>query len=379
MSPKRNDGLDFIRGLSVLLVLIQHWRSDGEGYPAWLKIVIAGLGNYAVHLFFVLSGYLVAGILFREYAKTGTVHPGRFLLRRGVRIYPLYYLCLALTVLLYLTLYRYLRRERPDVVLGERRGGTDLTWERVLFDAFFLPGPPGTRFQTTQAHFWTLKIEEHFYLFTALVLWLCLRPNAAHLLWILAAFALVPLAQMALRGALYQGTVAAMWGHGYGTLSFGVFLALAQHVAPASFERIARDYRWWIALPSFVAYFAHRYVPRTLPDTVPAPLRILNVMATPFVQSVLAMAVVYGFYGFATLPRFWRPLLWLGFYSYAVYLFHMHICQLFEWLRVSVPSSVGAEIGIFLAYVAASILVGYLTGAANQWLGDRVLLPRLGV
>jgi len=45
----------------------------------------------AVDLFFVLSGFSISGLLFSEYAETGTINLGRFLVRRGLKIYPAYY------------------------------------------------------------------------------------------------------------------------------------------------------------------------------------------------------------------------------------------------------------------------------------------------
>jgi peptidoglycan/LPS O-acetylase OafA/YrhL len=50
-------------------------------------------------LFFVLSGFLVSGVLFREYRIRGQIDVGRFLARRALRIYPAFYLFLAITSL----------------------------------------------------------------------------------------------------------------------------------------------------------------------------------------------------------------------------------------------------------------------------------------
>ncbi len=78
----RNRSLDVLRGLAILLVLGRH----NEYYSLWQRA-----GWIGVDLFFVLSGFLISGLLFSEYAETGTINLGRFLLRRGLKIYPAYY------------------------------------------------------------------------------------------------------------------------------------------------------------------------------------------------------------------------------------------------------------------------------------------------
>ena len=68
----RNQSLDVLRGLAILLVLGRH----NEYYGLWQRA-----GWIGVDLFFVLSGFLISGLLFSEYVETGTISLGRFLLR----------------------------------------------------------------------------------------------------------------------------------------------------------------------------------------------------------------------------------------------------------------------------------------------------------
>lgn len=75
--------LDFLRGIAILLVLMRH---------ADLFDFTTRVGWIGVDLFFVLSGFLVSGLLFKEYLKFGTIRPMRFLVRRGFKIYPIYFL-----------------------------------------------------------------------------------------------------------------------------------------------------------------------------------------------------------------------------------------------------------------------------------------------
>lgn len=91
---QRNHQLDVLRGVAVLLVLGRHIQ-----YPPQLPEPFQTLVGYwsrcgwvGVDLFFVLSGFLVSGLVFEEWKRTGGFAAGRFLIRRGFKIYPAFYL-----------------------------------------------------------------------------------------------------------------------------------------------------------------------------------------------------------------------------------------------------------------------------------------------
>ena len=79
--------IDFLRGVAVLLVVFRHIT---------LEPILLTVGWAGVDLFFVLSGFLVSNLLFQEYKQTQSVKPIRFLIRRGFKIYPLFYLIIIL-------------------------------------------------------------------------------------------------------------------------------------------------------------------------------------------------------------------------------------------------------------------------------------------
>ena len=138
--------LDFLRGIAILLVLMRH---------RYLFDFTVTMGWIGVDLFFVLSGFLVSGLLFKEYLKYGNIKPGLFLIRRGFKIYPIYYL----TYFLYLT---------PKIIKHQ----FDL--KGLLGDFFFIQTYVwgwGYAFGAT----WSLAVEEHFYFGFVLLLWLGLK------------------------------------------------------------------------------------------------------------------------------------------------------------------------------------------------------------
>ena len=88
--------LDFLRGIAILLVI-------GDHNPAWglerqlgilrLPVQLWHRGGWTgVDLFFVLSGFLIGGLLFTELIKRGRLDIKRFMVRRGFKIWPSYYL-----------------------------------------------------------------------------------------------------------------------------------------------------------------------------------------------------------------------------------------------------------------------------------------------
>src|SRR5213594_2434573 len=83
--------LDLIRCLAVLLVLGRHMTPCPRetSYLMWALTSVWGRGGWiGVDLFFVLSGFLVSGLLFREYKSREAVNATHFLIRRGFKIYP---------------------------------------------------------------------------------------------------------------------------------------------------------------------------------------------------------------------------------------------------------------------------------------------------
>jgi peptidoglycan/LPS O-acetylase OafA/YrhL len=105
-------------------------------------------GWTGVDLFFVLSGFLVSGLLFREYATTGAIRPGRFLIRRGLKIYPAFYVLFVVTLVV---------RHELAIPTG--------VWATIGEAAFLQNYHYGL-----WGHTWSLAVEEHFYILLVVAL-----------------------------------------------------------------------------------------------------------------------------------------------------------------------------------------------------------------
>src|SRR4026209_1924186 len=86
--------LDVIRFAAIVLVLFRHIEPCPREVSSVANAVTSTLargGWSGVDLFFVLSGFLVSGLIFREYKTTGDFDASRFLIRRGFKIYPAFW------------------------------------------------------------------------------------------------------------------------------------------------------------------------------------------------------------------------------------------------------------------------------------------------
>src|SRR5580700_3805244 len=100
--PKRLASLDSLRAVAILLVVGGHMPHidlpNGDVLLGLITHYWQEGGWIGVDLFFVLSGFLIGGLLFREYRQYGAISFGRFFIRRGLKIYPPFFAMIAVTI-----------------------------------------------------------------------------------------------------------------------------------------------------------------------------------------------------------------------------------------------------------------------------------------
>lgn len=162
--------LDALRGLAILAVTFYRFRVGPEDSSLAGEIFSHGLhwGSRGVDLFFVLSGFLITGILFDS--KSRDPHFFRnFYARRSLRIFPLYFVSLAL-FLLVLPLCLVL----PNAFDAPRE---NQLWLWSYCSNIYM-SLQGTWCFGALDHFWSLAVEEHFYLIWPLVIFFCTQRQA---------------------------------------------------------------------------------------------------------------------------------------------------------------------------------------------------------
>jgi peptidoglycan/LPS O-acetylase OafA/YrhL len=162
-SSQRLPELDGIRGIAILAVLITHCTPlMRPGYASHFLIALLTPGWAGVELFFVLSGFLITGILLRT--KEATNYFRSFYARRILRIFPIYYLTLS-AILLFSTGSLWMRSMLPSSPLQRASYYIYLqNWPIFWTHGFFKYSILG--------HFWSLAVEEQFYIVWPVLIWM---------------------------------------------------------------------------------------------------------------------------------------------------------------------------------------------------------------
>jgi peptidoglycan/LPS O-acetylase OafA/YrhL len=305
---KQIDGLRFFAFLAVFLV-----HSDITRF--WW-------GSHGVSLFFVISGFLITRILIAFERRPRKQVLKGFYARRALRIFPAYYLVLGLAAstvgIAYLPAFAlYVMNWGIFFYTWVRPELADIAWDPVRMYGI---------------HFWSLCVEEQFYLVFPL-LFLFLPPGRARLSWLLALWGMSIgfrfLFAAFLPKAAY-GLIPLVCGEYLIAGAVGAVVFADSSMTAARIRTAARQWMFPAGLALVAALFA-LFPPETPSiDHVMHPPHMQTLLALGFLAMVLGLwqtdsRWVLGFFNYA-------PFRYLGKISYGLYLIHLFMWPLLDWL-----------------------------------------------
>jgi peptidoglycan/LPS O-acetylase OafA/YrhL len=330
-------GLDLLRLLAIVLVVGRHMETPPDDIPlkgvwdAWHDH-----GGLGVDVFFVLSGFLVSGLLFAECKKHGDISVKRFYMRRAWKIYPPFYFLMAFSYVFQLVAGQKIR-------------------DRTIFsELFFLRNYRGGFWN----HTWTLAVEEHFYLILPLLLLFSLRRNCnakdpfRAVPYLVAGsmllFLLVRILNFSFRSPYSYLTHVFATHLRIDALFFGVAMAYGYYFHNDWFRKVFRPQRYGLILLGVGLLGSSLFLGSS---------SSFYIHTFGFMQFYLGAAAILAGVLMCEIPRnrLTTALAAIGAYSYSIYLWHM---ALMYW---AMPSLRSLEIpwGLRTAiYMLGALIIG---------------------
>jgi peptidoglycan/LPS O-acetylase OafA/YrhL len=295
----RVDSLDGVRAISVLAVMLVH-----AGFPG------AELGWLGVDMFFVLSGFLITTLLCEERRRNGSIHLGKFWLRRFLRLMPAYWLFVG-TITIWLLLH--------PLELKSHGGWSPSEYIASLWLYFvnYLPMGGIWKNQYLTVHLWSLAVEEQFYLLWPIAAYFAFRLKKP---WVVAwCVLLAVLVHRSLTPTDQMGATLPIRGIGI-VLGCTAALTIATGVRPAWLQSVRlRNAILGISGLAVVALtVAHRRHLLTEGEIKSWFITWLAILFT-----LLVAMLWYGPSDRLTSVLASRPMKYCGQISYGMYLFHI--------------------------------------------------------
>jgi len=343
--PRYMVQLDALRSLAVLGVLIYHFLPQEFFLNSRLH-----WGPLGVRLFFVLSGFLITGILLRcrelidLYNQDIGFTIRRFYIRRFLRLIPVYYLTLLATKL----------------IAFNSISKKTLIWHLTYTSNIYFSIYPG---DVLTSHFWSLSVEEQFYLLWPLVI--LLLPRRYLLIAIILTTLTGPFFRilMILAGLTNGNRENILTFACFDSLGIGALLAFCSQNQDQlkQTKKYICSFCFWVGIPLFVAL---NWV--GIPHIDDSIAVFLGVALAPLSASMFFLWLIdraaRGFNGLIGLTLEFPPLVYLGKISYGIYVYHLLVhyalAQISTYLGLPLIDLVGIK---FIVNTVITIIVAILS------------------
>ncbi|MBP7651985.1 acyltransferase [Candidatus Dependentiae bacterium] len=332
--------IDFLRGIAIILVLFHHmpYKTPAvQGITDYIINMFKIGGWSGVDLFFVLSGFIVSNILFKEYIKKGKINLKLFVLRRIIRIFPPFYICLAVMGLVY---YFFIGTDR------------NLFFKTIIVNLIYCQN---YYYRNIFVHTWSLAVEEHFYIILPVILYIFMKinKNSFRKFWILLVVIIFSVIL-----ARYINSLVSSWFHYvkvsymYAThlrfdgLAFGVLLSYFFSFSNNQFKKIFN--KKIMLLSGFILI---------------SPFFFLSIENSTFLK-IIGFSMLYSGYGIILsymlclktekICLFEKIIALIGKYSYSIYLYHFMVIA---FCRYSNPDvSLQNKVNIIIYFFSLSVI-----------------------
>jgi len=325
----RFPALDGIRALAITMVFLEHYGGGSHGgVVLQLMNVLRARGGTGVDLFFVLSGFLITGILFDT--RKDSKYFKRFFARRSLRIFPVFYLLVAVLLMLTPIFHYSWRWEHLTflVYLGNFFGNYD-------FNLYAIKSATHPAADLSIGHLWSLCVEEQFYLLWPVVV--LLIADRLKLLYTAVGISLVAFLLRVSMCLHYPLPFAEQWiirtlPFRMDALLIGAMLALVLR-GPNS-DAWQRSCKWiflvFAALTISIYIFSPAY---DSPWLLTVGLTFIALSSAGLIGMTLrAESLAFRFF-------YLKPLRVLGKYSYGFYVYHL----VFRWAWITLLVAVGQK------------------------------------
>lgn len=339
MKDKRLFELDFLRGIAILFVLSRHFHTLDEKIhvPFFYHAGWAG-----VDLFFVLSGFLISTLIYKEYDSTGSFNAKRFLIRRGFKIYPSFYVMIFSIVIIQFYTHKI------DI-------------SKIISEIFFLQSYS----EGLLNHTWSLAVEEHFYFLFALIIVVMITRVKSHknkLKYIPVVYIMVALFCLSVRIYNYYKYPSFNIYQDYfnshiriDSLFLGVFLSYLYRYHNDKTVVFYKKYNvilLFISLAGISIIYIFKGEENTFINTIGFTILAIsfgNIMLLLIVNSHTKIV------SFIKNNSLMKIIANIGFYSYSIYLWHIHVEAIFSKNNLYYKYNF---IAIFVIYIFLCYLIG---------------------